>query len=190
MVAWNSRSIFKFLKQKNLSLVCKEYVISRKTYKTLSKLSHLNVECFLFRQSFTCPGHLGYQTIIVRLCFFYMIDIELPLSVVRSQTFITLQPQIWYDAALTGHMSNPPVLHSSEGQKNEKPGSVVSHCWPWLQVIKALLSFCQSSDSSNISPWLISAVSSVRAYSKPWKDQHPVSVFTIHLSIPSSKNLT
>lgn len=39
----------------------------------------------------------------------------------------------------------------------------VSQCWPWLQVIKALLSFCQSSDSPNISPWLISAVSSVRA---------------------------
>lgn len=42
----------------------------------------------------------------------------------------------------------------------------VSQCWPWLQVIKALLSFCQSSDSPNISPWLISAVSSVRAYTK------------------------
>lgn len=138
-------------------------------------------------QSFTCPDRLAYQ---VRECFFYMHGIELPLSVVRSQTFITFQPQIWYDGALTGQMSNPPVLHSSEGQKNEKPGSVVSHCWPWLQVIKALLSFCQSSDSPNISPWLISAVSSVRAYTKPWKDQHPVSVFTIHLSIPTSKKPT
>lgn len=102
-------------------------------------------------------------------------------------TFITLQPEMWFDGALTGQMSNPPVLHSSEGQKNEMPGSVVSHCWPWLQVIKALLSFCQSSDSPNISPWLIWAVSSVRAYTKPWKDQHPVPMFAVHLSIPSSK---
>lgn len=93
----------------------------------------------------------------------YMHDIDLPLFVVRSLTFITLQPQKCYDGAHTGQMCNPPALHSSEGQKNEKPGSVVSHCWPWLQVIKALLSFCQSSDSPNISPWLISAVSSVRA---------------------------
>ena len=121
-------------------------------------------------------------------CSFFMHDIELLLSVVRSLTFITLQLQIWNDGALEGQMCNPPVLHSSEGQKNETPGSVVSHCWPWLQVIKALLSFCQSSDSPNISPWLISAVSSVRVYTGPWKDQHRVSVlhFTIRLSIPSS----
>lgn len=118
-------------------------------------------------------------------------NIDLPLFViVRSLTFITLQPQLWYDGALTGQMCNPSVLHSTEGQKNEKPGSVVSHCWPWLQVIKALLSFCQSSDSPNISPWLISAVSSVRAYVEPWKDQHPVSVFTMHLSITSPKKPT
>lgn len=122
----------------------------------------------------------------LRWCFFKMHDIEPPLTVVESKTFITFRAHIRYDGALTGQMSNPPVLHSSEGQKNEKPGSVVSHCWPWLQVIKALLSFCQSSDSPNISPWLISAVSSVRAYTKPWKDQHPVPVFAIHLSIPSS----
>lgn len=126
----------------------------------------------------------------VKRCFLYMHDIGLPLSVVRSLTFITLRPLIWYNGALTGQMCNPPVLHSAEGQMNEKPGSVVSHCWPWLQVIKALLSFCQSSDSSNISPWLISAVSFVKAYTKSWKDQHPVSVFTIHLSIPSPKKLT
>lgn len=114
--------------------------------------------------------------------------IELPLSAVRSLTLVTLQPQIWYDGALTGQMCNPCVLHLSEGQTDEKPGSVVSHFWPWLQVIKALLSFCQSSDSPNISPWLISAVSSVRVYTKPWKDQQPARVFTIHLSIPPLKS--
>lgn len=85
-------------------------------------------------------------------------------------------------------MSNPSVLHSSEGQKIAKPASVVSRCWPWLQVIKALLSFCQSSDSSNISACLISAVSSIRAYTKPWKDQHLVPVFAIRSSnVPSRK---
>lgn len=94
---------------------------------------------------------------------------------------------MWYEGALTGQLSYPPDLHSFEGQKNEKPGSVVSHCWLWLQVIKALLSFCQSSNSPNISPWLISAVSSVRDYTEPWKDQHPAPVFAVHLSIPSSK---
>lgn len=128
----------------------------------------------------------------VRWCFLFMHDIELLLSAVRSLTFRTLQLQIWYDGALTGQMCNLPVLPSSEGQKNETPGSIVSHCWPWLQVIKALLSFCQISDSPNISPWLISAVFSVRVYTKLWKDQHPVSVlhFNIHLSIPSSKKPT
>lgn len=100
-------------------------------------------------------------------------DIELPLSAVGSLTLLTLQPQIWYDGALTGQMCNPHVLHLSEGQRDEKPGSVVSHFWPWLQVIKALLSFCQSSDSPNISPWLISAVSSVRVYTKPLKGSTP-----------------
>lgn len=38
--------------------------------------------------------------------------------------------------------------------------------WPWLLVIKALLSFCQSSESANISPVLISTVSSVSVYFK------------------------
>lgn len=67
------------------------------------------------------------------------------------------------------HTHRSDVLHSSEGQKNEKSGSVVNHCWPWLQVIKALLSFCQSSDSTNISPWLISAVFSVQFIPSPEK---------------------
>lgn len=58
--------------------------------------------------------------------------------------------------------------------------------WPWLRVIKALLSFCQSSDSPNISPWLISAVSSVRAYTKS-RRINTESPFTTHLSIASSK---
>lgn len=113
---------------------------------------------------------------------------ESQLSIVWPHTFLILQLQIWNDGAFIGQMSNPAVLQFTEGQKNEKPGSVVSHCWPWPQVIKALLSFCQSSDSPNIAPWLILAVSSIRAYTKPWKDQHQVSVllYTWALPLPES----
>lgn len=76
-----------------------------------------------------------------------------------------------------------PVLHFTEGQKNEKSGSVVNHCWLWLQVIKALLSFCQSSDSTNISPWLISAVFSVQFIPSPERlNTQPV--FTVYVCIP------
>lgn len=71
-----------------------------------------------------------------------------------------------------------------------KPVCVVSRSWPWLQVIKALLSFCQSSDSPNISACLISAVSSIRAYTKPWKDQHLVPVFAIRSCKAPSEKLT
>ena len=73
-------------------------------------------------------------------------------------------PRIWWSTHRSDVQAQRPSFLWRSGEW--KARLCCEPLWPRLQVIKALSSFCQSSDSPNISPWLISAVSSVRVYTE------------------------